>query len=381
LCTSAVFILIYFVKTIFTNRESDSEYIGKDKNIDFTNYYNFYCKMIRLFTCSFSFCCFIASFLLTSCTTTQNIAYSTISVPEEGGVKFEKITEESDDVITPNTRQSYIGGISIVEWWMNPFIDVSPDGKRIAYISKKNNLLNIMVKNTVSGGISTQRTFRNQVQDLSWSPDGSTICFSEYSNGRNSIYLIDANQGSVVRQITTIGTANDYSGILSNDGKVLYFHRFEGDNNYSIWGYDRENNLVSNYSRGMTPCPIPNEPGAYYCTRYTNKGLCEIWKVNPETGIEEVILSRPDQSFSTPRLSPDGRWLVCTGSSRNNTDIFVVGTDGNGLTQLTYHPGNDLSAVWAPDGKSIYFLSQRGNSAGKYNIWKMDFHLSDSVIF
>ena len=311
--------------------------------------------------------------IIGACVPTQQVAYGTVSVPEEGGVKFEMITEENDAVITPNVQNTFTAGKYSVKWWINPLIAVSPDGEKIAYISSKNNQLNVMVKNTSSGGVSTQRTFRSAVQDVSWSPDGETLCFSEFANGRNSIYLTNALKGSTVRQITTIGTANDYGGVLTNDGNTLLFHRAEGGNNYSIWGYDRENNLVSNYSRGMTPCPIPGEAGAYYCTRYKTDGLCEIWKVNPETGIEEVILSRTDQSFSTPRLSPDGKWVLCTGSSPKNTNIFVVGIDGNNLIQLTYHPGNDISAVWAPDGKSIFFLSQRGNSTGKYNIWKMSF--------
>ncbi len=337
--------------------------------------------MKKIFSCFSAVGLLLLSSYLVSCNTVLNISYGNVSVPEEGGIKFEKITEESDEVITPNVRKTFLNGVTSIEWWVNPFIDVAPDGERIAYISNKNNLLNIMVKKTTSGGISTQRTFRNRVQDLSWSPDGTTIVFSELSNGRNSIYLINANQGSVVRQMTAIGTANDYCGTLSADGNLLLFHRHEGGNNFSVWGYDRENNLLSNYSRGMTPCPIENEPGSYYCTRFNNRSMSEIWKVNPETGVEEVILSRPDQSFSTPRLSADGKWLLCTGSSQGNTDIYVIGTDGNNLTQLTYHPGNDLSAVWSPDGTSIYFLSQRGNPQGKYNIWKMNFDGENSVLF
>lgn len=80
-------------------------------------------------------------------------------------------------------------------------------------------------------------------------------------------------------------------------------------------------------------------------------------------------------------LSPDGRWLLITGSSRSekegiaNTDIFVVRTDGTQFTQLTYHPGNDLSPMWSPDGRSIFFLSQRGSADKIYNVWRMDFNL------
>jgi len=131
----------------------------------------------------------------------------------------------------------------------------------------------------------------------------------------------------------------------------------------------------------MTACLIPNNYDAIYCARFTTNKESEIWRVNFKTGVEEVILSQPGKSFSTPQLSPDGKWLLVTGSSKSekekidNTDIFVVRTDGTQLTQLTYHPGNDLSPVWSPDGKSIFFLSQRGSVEKNYNVWRMDFNM------
>ena len=169
---------------------------------------------------------------------------------------------------------------------------------------------------------------------------------------------------------------------MTRDGKHILFHRYEGDyGNYSLWSYDLQKNLFSNYSRGMNPCLIPGDPNSIYCSRYTDKRECEIWKVNFKTGVEEVLLSQPGKSFTTPQLSPDGEWIVCAGSSLTaqdnipNTDIYVVRTDGTHLTQLTYHQGNDLSPIWGKDGKSIYFISQRGSKEGHYNIWKMDFNL------
>ena len=92
-------------------------------------------------------------------------------------------------------------------------------------------------------------------------------------------------------------------------------------------------------------------------------------------------MSQPGRSFTTPRLSPDKQWLLLTGTSMDekgkniNTDLFAIRTDGSQFTQLTYHPGNDISGIWAPDGKSIFFISQRGSKDGIYNVWKMDFNL------
>lgn len=44
------------------------------------------------------------------------------------------------------------------------------------------------------------------------------------------------------------------------------------------------------------------------------------------------------------------------------------------MIQLTYHAADDLSPVWSKDGKSIYFISQRGSTDGIANIWKMEFN-------
>ncbi len=309
--------------------------------------------------------------------------YSLVNVPEEGGVKFERITDDADCVNSENLVSKAKGifglkNMSKIDWWVNPRIAISPKGDKIAYLNWKNGTANVMIKDASRGGASTQRTFRTNVTDFNWSPDGKTLCFTEYRSGHFGIYLIEADQGNVVRQITT-GMENDFAGQISKDSNTILFHRGEGYGNYSIWSYDRNKNLFSNYSRGMTPCLIPGEEDIIYCGRYTDKFESEIWRVNLKTGVEEILLSQPGRSFTTPRLSPDKKWILVTGVSMDekgkniNTDLFVVKTDGTQFTQLTYHPGNDISGIWAPDGKSIYFISQRGSTDGVYNVWKMDF--------
>lgn len=345
---------------------------------------NKHCKRAVSLVLSLKLCTILLSFgFLASCAVTT-VSFSTISVPEEGGINFVKITNDGDNVAKPRISSSNLRlgkiGKSNFEWWVNSMIALSPDGAKVAYINAKNNMQNIMVKSSSVGGPSVQRTFRNAVYDFSWSPKGDLLCFTEYRNNHFGVYLINSTEGSIVQQISG-GTTHDYAGAMTPDESVIFFHRGEGYDNYSLWSFDRKTNLFSNYSRGMSPCLIPGQPNTIYCCRYTDKKECEIWKINFTTGVEEVILTQPGKSFTTPKLSPDGKWILCTGSSvteKNkvqNTDIFAVRTDGSQLTQLTYHPGNDLSAIWSPDGKSIYFLSQRGSTEKKYNVWKMDFNL------
>lgn len=313
--------------------------------------------------------------------------FSVVFVPEEGGVRFEKITDDNDMVAS--YKGNLVGKASgvfgskkttVLDWWILPQIAVSPDGTKLAYINEKNGTNNIMIKNSSKGGASVQRTFRTNVQGFSWSPDGRELCFTEVRGGHQGIYLVSANQGTVVKQISNSGD-NDMGGVISRDGNTIFFHRGEGLSSYSLWSYDRKTNLFSNYSRGMTACMIPSDPNTIYCGRFTDKKESEIWRVNFLTGVEELILGAPGQSYTSPQLSPDGRWLLVVGNSKSekegitNTDIFVVRTDGTQLTQLTYHPGNDLSPVWSPDGKSIFFVSERGSKDKIYNVWRMDFNL------
>jgi Tol biopolymer transport system component len=257
---------------------------------------------------------------------------------------------------------------------------VSPKGDKIGYINEKNCTTNVMIKSSSKGGASVQRTFRTNVQGFSWSPDGKELCFTEIRGGHQGIYLVSADQGTVVKQISNSGD-NDMGGVVSRDGNTIFFHRGEGYSSYSLWSYDRKTNLFSNYSRGMTACLIPGDPNTIYCGRFTDKKESEIWRINFQTGVEELILGAPNKSYTSPQLSPDGKWLLVTGNSKSekegiaNTDIFVVRTDGTQLTQLTFHPGNDLSPIWSPDGRSIFFISQRGSKDKNYNVWRMDFNL------
>ena len=63
--------------------------------------------------------------------------FSTVFVPEEGGVKFEKITDDADRVADYDgnivSRASSIFGsrkATAMDWWVVPQIALSPDGKR-----------------------------------------------------------------------------------------------------------------------------------------------------------------------------------------------------------------------------------------------------------
>jgi len=64
--------------------------------------------------------------------------------------------------------------------------------------------------------------------------------------------------------------------------------------------------------------------------------------------------------LQTPSWSPDGKQLVFTGFDGGLSDLYVVNRDGTGLRRLTTDKYADLHPAWSPDGKTIAFVTDRG---------------------
>jgi dipeptidyl aminopeptidase/acylaminoacyl peptidase len=80
------------------------------------------------------------------------------------------------------------------------------------------------------------------------------------------------------------------------------------------------------------------------------------------------------QRISDPQPSPRGDEVVfvlrTTSMEANKglNDLWKVKIDGSGLTQLTTGDAADTSPRWAPDGKSVFFLSTRSGSS---QVWRL----------
>src|SRR6185436_11807803 len=80
--------------------------------------------------------------------------------------------------------------------------------------------------------------------------------------------------------------------------------------------------------------------------------------------------------LSDPRVSPDGKWVayvlstVDSAKDKRNSDVWMVSWDGKESVQLTNSPDGESSPRWSPDGRYLSFLSSR---TGKHSqVWLMD---------
>jgi tricorn protease len=84
----------------------------------------------------------------------------------------------------------------------------------------------------------------------------------------------------------------------------------------------------------------------------------DLWRVDRNGGQAQRLTSAVG-SETSPKISPDGKWVAFTGQYDGNLDVYIVSIDGGEPKRLTWHPGADIVQGWEQDGKSVYFTSGR----------------------
>ncbi len=337
---------------------------------------------------------------------------ASIVTEQEKKMNFTVVSDGSfGDVVMPVVERTKKN----ISWWTGSVLAPVQNGKEIAFLYKKGTF-GIGKFSTDSLSSKSSVAEGREIVGFSFSPDGKYLCFSEKQGERHVVCLSSLPNTVSYTEVTSVG--DNYSPVFSPDGEKLYYCCISNNEEPTIKSYDIQHGVTTNVVEGMNPVPTPDGKTLVYC-RQLGDGLYSIWKFDLQTGVKTCIArSFSGGSFTSPAVSPDGKWVAMTGNSSvevgnwdiynnyydysnsdminlKNTDIYVCRIDGSGLRQLTNYPADDISPVWGSNGKYIYFVSQRGSdainlvqrsdgkriffvskrslSSAKANVWRMDF--------
>ena len=116
----------------------------------------------------------------------------------------------------------------------------------------------------------------------------------------------------------------------------------------------------------MSPAWSPDSRRLAYVSFEGNKSSIIIQTLR--TGNTINISSRPGIN-GAPAFSPDGRQLVVTlGGVEGNLDIHILDINTRQTRRLTTHRAIDTEGSWSPDGRYIYFTSDRSGGPQIYRV-------------
>lgn len=140
--------------------------------------------------------------------------------------------------------------------------------------------------------------------------------------------------------------------------------------NYSLIVADSDgfNPQVVARSRESLLSPAWSPDGTKLAYVSFESGNSNIYVQDITTGSRQLVESHPRGINGAPAWSPDGTKLAVALSYVGNLEVFVLDLATRKETRLTNSLSIDTEPVWAPDGQSIYFTSDRSGRPQVYKV-------------
>ena len=129
---------------------------------------------------------------------------------------------------------------------------------------------------------------------------------------------------------------------------------------------ENEHTIMESTDPIMSPAWSPDSRRLAYVSFEGNHSSVFIQTLR--TGNRIQVSSKPGIN-GAPAFSPDGRKLVLTlGGIDGNLDIYVLDINSRQTRRVTTHRAIDTEGSWSPDGRHIYFTSDRGGGPQIYRV-------------
>jgi Tol biopolymer transport system component len=202
----------------------------------------------------------------------------------------------------------------------------------------------------------------------SLSPDGTTVVYATRAGGTWDIYAQRVG-GRNATPILSDPQQQESAPAFSPDGSQIAFHRADALGGIFVAGATGESvRRLTEF--GFDPAWSPDGRQIAFGTEQI---------VDPSSRLGDSTLYVVDVAGGTPRKlvegdgvqpswSPAGSRLVYWSNIGGQRDLFTVAAAGGAPVRLTNDVAIDWSPVWSPDGRFIYFSSDRGTAM---NLWRL----------
>lgn len=216
--------------------------------------------------------------------------------------------------------------------------DPSPDGRELAFVSGGD----IWIAAATGGDARLLVAHSANDYRPRWSPDGKSLAFISHRTGNGDVYILDLATNATRRLTFDDGT--EQLDAWSPDGEWIYFSSSTQD----IAGM---NDILRVRASGGTPMRVAGD-------RYVS----EYWAAPSPDGRRLAI---------TARGTTAGQWWRRGSSHLDEAEIWTVTLDASPTyarvsTGQRPGKGRDVWPMWAPDGQTLYYASDRGGVENLY---------------
>lgn len=214
------------------------------------------------------------------------------------------------------------------------------------------------------------------------SPDGRWLSAVDAATG--GLVLRDLQDGTLQALPSGLGQDSGefaYFSVFDRSGSRVAYAWFNGLEHYELRvavldGAGRllgePELLLSNPEiRFVQPCAWSQDGTRVLVLFFRQDNTSQIAIVDADDGEVRVLRSLPWIYPKRMDLSPDGGFLVYDNLSEpdgRERDLYLLRTDGASERRLLSGPTDDQSPVWSHDGRSIWFVSNRGGSQAIWSV-------------
>ena len=221
---------------------------------------------------------------------------------------------------------------------------VSPDGKKVAYTSYKENNPDLYVMDLGSKTSECVAMYPGMNFAADWAPDGNVLALTLSKDGNPELYLLDLASKNLTR--LTKNKWNDVSASWSPDGRALLY---TADNIGAphLYMIDRtgSNPRRISFHGSYNVSPSWSPAGDMVAFASSMEGDFNIYTMQTNGDMLRRLTSSAGRN-EDPAWSPDGRYLAFQSTRDGTNSIYIMNADGSNQRQLTDNKGLDISPAW-----------------------------------